>query len=236
VIHAPIHGQRTHRVYQVSDVVRHRVDMCRLCPSVHLDTSIQLRNLNLNHIYAVRVRAENMFGVSDPSQPVTSRLLTRSTSMNERHLFDIMTNIVLVDERRNDAESEPIGKTRRPLTSAYDDYAGHLFSLTWNEHCQRVLVRLGSRPSLQVDGPDIQYFLEGQNARITMLLVGHPVPDITWYHDVRDSSTCRSSYTNESRLGNETIVGQCSSEDLQRSSRLRVSIDRIGVVVGRRRL
>lgn len=45
-------------------------------------------------------------------------------------------------------------------------------------------LRLGSRPSLQVDGPDIQYFLEGQNARITMLLVGYPVPDVTWYHDV----------------------------------------------------
>ena len=43
-----------------------------------LDTSVQLRRLNLNHIYAVRVRAENLFGVSDPSQPVTSRLLTRS--------------------------------------------------------------------------------------------------------------------------------------------------------------
>jgi hypothetical protein len=43
---------------------------------------------------------------------------------------------------------------------------------------------LGTRPSLQIDGPDIQYFLEGQNARITMLLVGYPVPDITWYHDV----------------------------------------------------
>ncbi|CAF3273918.1 unnamed protein product [Rotaria sp. Silwood2] len=42
----------------------------------------------------------------------------------------------------------------------------------------------GTRPSLQVDGPGIQYFLEGQNVRITMLLVGYPVPDITRYHDV----------------------------------------------------
>lgn len=70
----------------------------------------------------------------------------------------------LADDKRKNGEQEPISKTRRPPTSAYDEY--------------------GSRPSLQVDGPDIQYFLEGQNARITMLLVGYPVPDITWYHDV----------------------------------------------------
>jgi len=109
------------------------------------DTSVQLRGLNLNHIYALRVRAENTFGVSDPSQPVTSRLLSRT------------------DERKPETEPEPSSKTKRTPTSPYDDY--------------------GTRPSLQVDGPDIQYFLEGQNARITMLLVGYPVPDITWYHD-----------------------------------------------------
>ncbi|CAF4580073.1 unnamed protein product, partial [Rotaria sp. Silwood1] len=110
------------------------------------DTSVQLRGLNLNHVYAIRVRAENAFGVSDPSQPVTSRLLTRA------------------DEPRVESEQEPTSKTRRPYTSALDEYGG-------------------TRPSLQVDGPDIQYFLEGQNVRITMLLVGYPVPDITWYHD-----------------------------------------------------
>ncbi len=48
------------------------------------DTSVQLRGLNLNHIYAIRVRAENAFGVSDPSQPVTSRLLTRSMLLKWR--------------------------------------------------------------------------------------------------------------------------------------------------------
>ncbi|CAF4166926.1 unnamed protein product, partial [Rotaria sp. Silwood2] len=110
------------------------------------DTSVQLRGLNLNHIYAVRVRAENAFGVSDPSQPATSRLLTRT------------------DEPRVETEQEPTSKTRRPYSSAIEDYGG-------------------TRPSLQVDSPDIQYFLESQNARITMLLVGYPVPDITWYHD-----------------------------------------------------
>ncbi|CAF3800634.1 unnamed protein product, partial [Rotaria magnacalcarata] len=110
------------------------------------DTSVQLRDLNLNHIYAVRVRAENRFGVSDPSQPVTSRLLTRT------------------DEQQVESEKEPTNKTRRPYTSMHDDYGG-------------------VRPSLQVDGPDIQYFLEGQNARITMLLVGYPIPEITWFHD-----------------------------------------------------
>ncbi|CAF0817324.1 unnamed protein product [Adineta steineri] len=108
------------------------------------DTSVQLLSLNLNHIYAIRVRAENAFGVSDPSQPVTSRLLTRT---DERHKED----------------EEPISKTRRLPSSTLGDY--------------------GTRPSLQVDGPDIQYFLEGQNVRITMLLVGYPVPDIIWYHD-----------------------------------------------------
>ncbi|CAF1031742.1 unnamed protein product [Rotaria sordida] len=110
------------------------------------DTSVQLRGLNLNHIYAIRVRAENAFGVSDPSQPVTSRLLTRT------------------DEPHVETEQEPISKTKRPYTSVLDEYGG-------------------TRPSLQVDGPDIQYFLEGQNARITMLLAGYPIPDVTWYHD-----------------------------------------------------
>ncbi|CAF4921830.1 unnamed protein product, partial [Rotaria sp. Silwood1] len=68
------------------------------------------------------------------------------------------------DEPHVESEQEPTSKTRRPYTSALDEYGG-------------------TRPSLQVDGPDIQYFLEGQNVRITMLLVGYPVPDITWYHD-----------------------------------------------------
>lgn len=121
--------------------------------------------MNLNHIYAVRVRAENAFGVSDPSQPVTSRLLTRSMSFKK--LINSTENLIfiinLADEKPQE-DKEPISKTKRPTGSAYDDY--------------------GSKPSLQVDGPDIQYFLEGQNARITMLLVGYPVPDITWYHDV----------------------------------------------------
>lgn len=122
--------------------------------------------MNLNHIYAVRVRAENTFGVSDPSQPVTSRLLSRG------------------DERGKDDE-EPMSKTKRLPTSALDEY-GKLS----NEYLEFLLfiyefyLIVGTRPSLQVDGPDIQYFLEGQNVRITMLLVGYPVPDLTWYHDV----------------------------------------------------
>ena len=49
-----------------------------------IDTSVQLRGLNLNHIYSIRVRAENTFGVSDPSQPVTSRLLTRGMFFKQR--------------------------------------------------------------------------------------------------------------------------------------------------------
>ncbi|CAF4054597.1 unnamed protein product [Rotaria sp. Silwood1] len=95
-----------------------------LTPHSKSNTSIQLRGLNLNHIYAVRVRAKNIFDVSGPSQPVTSRLLTRA------------------DEKRVEEEQEPISKTKRPPTSTLDEY--------------------GARPSLQVDGPDIQYFLEGQ--------------------------------------------------------------------------
>jgi hypothetical protein len=55
-----------------------------------VDTSVQLRGLNLNHIYAVRVRAENVFGVSDPSQPVTSRLLTRSMLIGETTRMNLL--------------------------------------------------------------------------------------------------------------------------------------------------
>ncbi|CAF4880912.1 unnamed protein product [Rotaria sp. Silwood1] len=102
-----------------------------LTPHSKSNTSIQLRGLNLNHIYAVRVRAKNIFDVSGPSQPVTSRLLTRA------------------DEKRVEEEQEPISKTKRPPTSTLDEY--------------------GTRPSLQVDGPDIQYFLEGQK-------LGVPIP------------------------------------------------------------
>lgn len=85
-----------------------------------LDTSVQLRNLNLNHMYAVRVRAENAFGVSDPSQPVTSRLLTRSECSKREGR---RKSICFLDEERR-VEDEPITKTRRPMTSSYDDYAG----------------------------------------------------------------------------------------------------------------
>ncbi|CAF4097908.1 unnamed protein product, partial [Rotaria sp. Silwood1] len=46
------------------------------------------------------------------------------------------------DEKRVEEEQEPINKTKRPPTSTLDEY--------------------DTRPSLQVDGPDIQYFLEGQ--------------------------------------------------------------------------
>ncbi|CAF1555476.1 unnamed protein product, partial [Rotaria sp. Silwood1] len=110
-----------------------------------LDTSIQLHDLNLNHICAVRVRAKNIFDVSGPSQPITSRLLTRT------------------DEKRVEEEQEPISKTKRPATSTLDEY--------------------GTRPSLQVDGPDIQYFLEGQK-------LGVPIPfddsRIKLYNDRRD--------------------------------------------------
>ncbi|CAF4824284.1 unnamed protein product, partial [Rotaria sp. Silwood1] len=102
-----------------------------LTPHSKSNTSIQLRGLNLNHIYAVRVRAKNIFDVSGPSQPVTSRLLTRA------------------DEKRVEEEQEPISKTKRPPTSTLDEY--------------------DTRPSLQVDGPDIQYFLEGQK-------LGVPIP------------------------------------------------------------
>lgn len=86
-------------------------------------------------------------------------------------------------DQRPEGEQEPTSKTRRPYTSTSDDYGGKEFKKNLKK---RIFLHLtvGTRPSLQVDGPDIQYFLEGQNARITMLLVGYPVPDITWYHDV----------------------------------------------------
>ncbi|CAF1627761.1 unnamed protein product, partial [Didymodactylos carnosus] len=96
------------------------------------DTSIYIRGLNLNLIYAFRVRAENAYGVSDPSPPVTSRLLTKS------------------DVPR--IEDEIPAKKRKPETS-YDDIGG-------------------SRPSIQTDGPDVQYFIEGQKTRIAILLLG----------------------------------------------------------------
>jgi hypothetical protein len=38
----------------------------------------------------VRVRAENTFGVSDPSQPVTSRLLTRSMFLKKKAEKDFL--------------------------------------------------------------------------------------------------------------------------------------------------
>jgi hypothetical protein len=91
---------------------------------IDLDTSVRLRGLNLNHIYAVRVRAENNLGVSDPSQPVTSRLLTRSrlfdgTKKQMTLLFDD-----LADERPAADPYESASKSRRPPTSSLDDYGG----------------------------------------------------------------------------------------------------------------
>ncbi|UJR34155.1 hypothetical protein I4U23_021562, partial [Adineta vaga] len=141
--HSPSHN-RTQPCTYIVELRDPRTYSWTTYVSLLSDTSVQLRGLNLNHIYAVRVRAENTFGVSDPSQPVTSRLLSRG------------------DERNKDDDGSA-SKTKRLPTSRLDEY--------------------GTRPSLQVDGPDIQYFLEGQNVRITMLLVGYPIPDITWYHD-----------------------------------------------------
>lgn len=87
------------------------------------ETSVQLRNLNLNHIYAIRVRAENIFGVSDPSQPVTSRLLTRSK--NQEKKFNPVENFLFLDdERRPEDQAEPISKYKRPPTSSYEDFGG----------------------------------------------------------------------------------------------------------------
>ncbi|CAF4066112.1 unnamed protein product, partial [Rotaria sordida] len=48
-------------------------------------------------------------------------------------------------------KQESINKTKRPPTSIFEEY--------------------GTRPSLQVDSPNIQYFLKGQNARIDV-----PIP------------------------------------------------------------
>jgi hypothetical protein len=94
-----------------------------------------------------------------------------------------INKINLADERRIEDEQEPISKTRRLPSSTMDDYGGNEINIIL-ESVFAIFRYSGTRPSLQVDGPDIQYFLEGQNVRITMLLVGYPVPDITWYHDV----------------------------------------------------
>lgn len=85
---------------------------------------MQLRNLNLNHIYAVRVRAENDFGVSDPSQPVTSRLLTRSKNRRGNEGLDQMIWCFLADERRPEDQVEPTSRPKRAPTSAFEDYGG----------------------------------------------------------------------------------------------------------------
>ena len=109
------------------------------CISLHcidfsksLDTSIQLRGLNLNHIYAIRVRAENAFGVSDPSQPVTSRLLTRGRFSQEMRDHSSTFGIIQTDDHRGD-EEEPTSKPRRPPTSTYDEYGKHqnIFSMNF---------------------------------------------------------------------------------------------------------
>ena len=188
--------------------------------------------MNLNHIYAVRVRAENDFGVSDPSQPATSRLLTRSKSERQRSKSNRNFRF-LADERRPEDQVEPISKYKRPPTSTYDDIGGEK---------SRVLIRhsslpfSGSRPSLQVDGPDIQYFLEGQNARITMLLLGYPVPDIAWYHDVSSPLRLPSNSFGSSSAGQQDSRERFANQNLQRSPRLRVSLDRFGRRCGRRRV
>lgn len=101
-----------------------------------LDTSVQLRGLNLNHIYSIRVRAENTFGVSDPSQPVTSRLLTRG--MLSKPMIDSysLSRIIHSDDRRDGDDQEPISKTRRPPTSTYDEYGNHRVVLRQiSQHC-----------------------------------------------------------------------------------------------------
>ncbi|CAF3713250.1 unnamed protein product [Rotaria sp. Silwood1] len=148
-----------------------------LTPHSKSNTSIQLRGLNLNHIYAVRVRAKNIFDVSGPSQPVTSRLLTRA------------------DEKRVEEEQEPISKTKRPPTSTLDEY--------------------DTRPSLQVDGPDIQYFLEGQK-------LGVPIPfddsRIKLYNDRRgyaylsiDSTLASDEDAYETLLKINMVTGSLSN-------------------------